>query len=150
MSNPNKRRLWWRGALVGLCFTAAVSAARSPQIEVGEISVRACGADSATEDQLRSIVVHELEQLRLEKAKHDDKLVFSVSLVKFKATSSRDGARVSSVVSGTLRSAKTGAILLATQGSGFVENNTPGIATAKTQSLTTAVHGAVRHVPDVI
>jgi hypothetical protein len=140
-------------AITSACVASAalVLAANPPRVTIGEITARAAGADAPnTETMLRAMVAREIEELRLERCKKNESFVLSLSLVKFNATTSRSGAHVSSTVSGTLRSATTGALLASMRGSGTVEDNTPVIDKAKARSLQTAVHGALAHVPDVI
>lgn len=141
-------------ALVGSSFAFAADTSR---VSMGEISVRACGADSRTEQMLRELVQREIDEMqpsdRAAKKKHNKKperFVVDVSLVKLNASTSQEGARVSSVVSGTLRYASSGALVATTSGSSTVQDNSPALDKVKVKSLRTAVHGALKDVPDVI
>ncbi|HEX7671392.1 MAG TPA: hypothetical protein VF395_17485 [Polyangiaceae bacterium] len=123
-------------------------AAHGPMIAVGEISARVPGADARTEQELRLLVSRELERLRFDRQETRDTYVFSASLVRFDAKTSRDGARAACVVSGILRKAASGAIVAMMQGRAAAEDERGALEGAKARALEGAVYGAVRHVPE--
>lgn len=130
--------------------SSLVVAADSTRITIGEVTARVEGADSQTEATLRRLVQREIDGLELQRCKRRETFVFSASLLKLHAQTSREGARVSSVVSGTLRSASTGALLATMRGSAVVEDDKSVLERAKVRSLETAVHGAVKDLPSVL
>lgn len=117
-------------------------------ITVGEISARVPGADARTEQELRLLVSREIDRLRLDGQATQGTYVFSASLVRFDARSSRDGARATCVVSGILRKAASGVIVAMMQGRAAAEDERGALEGAKTRALEGAVYGAVRHVPE--
>ena len=124
------------------------AAAHGPTIRMGEVTARIAGADATTVQDMRALVSRELARLRLDVRGRDDSYVFSASLVRFEAKTSRDGARATCVVSGILRKAESGAIVAMMQGRGAAEDDRQGLEGAKSRALEAAVHGAVRHVPE--
>ena len=124
------------------------ASAHGPTITMGEISARVAGADPRTERALRTLVSRELDHIRLDAAGRDESYVFSASLVRFDANTSRDGSRATCVVSGVLRKASSGAIVAMMQGRGAAEDDRDALEGAKSRALEAAVHGAVRHVPE--
>jgi hypothetical protein len=138
------------GAAAALFASTMVLAADSTRITIGEITARVEGADAQTEATLRRLVQREIDDLELKRCKRHETFVFSASLIKLDAKTSREGARVSSVVSGTLRSAATGALLATMRGSAVVEDDKTVLEKAKFRSLQTAVHGAIKDVPNVL
>ncbi len=123
--------------------------ARRPTIAIGEVRARVHGADRAMEATLRTLVSQEIARLDVDHVRHADSYVFSASLVRMDAESSRQGSRASCVVSGVLRRAHEGALLAVTRGSGLVEDER-FLDVAKEQALEAAVHGAVKRVPDAL
>jgi hypothetical protein len=134
-------------AFVGMVFSPT-AAAHGPTVAVGEVSTRAKGADARTEQVFRALVSRELDRLRFDRKGRDESYVFSAALVRFDATTSRDGARATCVVSGVLRRANSGVIVAMMQGRGAAEDETDALEGAKSRALEAAVRGAVRHVPE--
>ena len=137
-------------AAVATFASAMVLAADSTRITIGEVTARVEGADPQTEATLRRLVEREIDALELKRCKRRETFVFSASLLKLDAKTSREGSRVSSVVSATLRNASTGALLATMRGSAVVEDDKTVLEKAKMRSLESAVHGAVKDVPNLL
>lgn len=138
------------GVAAALFVSSFVVAADSTRITIGEITAKVEGADARTEEMLRKLVEREIDGLELKRCKRRETFVFSASLIKLDAKTSSDGARVSSVVSGTLRNASSGALLATMRGSAVVQDDKSVLEKAKVRSLETAVHGAVKDLPNVL
>jgi hypothetical protein len=137
-------------AAVAMFASTIVLAADSTRITIGEVTARVEGADAQTEATLRGLVQREIDGLELKRCKRHETFVFSASLLKLDAKTSREGSRVSTVVSGSLRSAATGALLATMRGSAVVEDDKTVLERAKFRSLQSAVHGAVKDLPNVL
>jgi len=150
---PKRRsvRLFTRALLLlaSACVVGRVDA-RPPTVSVGEVSVKAAGADAPTALRLRSLLGREVDRLRLDTPRRGDAYVLSASLVRLDARDSKDGARVSCVVSATLRQARTGALLAMLRGSGVVEDDRNMVEGAKLRALEAAVSSAVSRLPEAL
>lgn len=132
-----------------ICFSERVEA-RHPTVSVGEVTVKFAGADASTEQRLRFLLGREIDRLRIDSERRQDRYVLSASLVRMDARESKDGARVNCVVSATLRQARTGTLQAMLRGSGTAEDDRDAINGAKERALEAAVYGAVRRLPEAL
>jgi hypothetical protein len=131
--------------LAGILMTTEVDA-RIPVVAVGEVTA----SDAHTATELRTMVSEEIQRLDVARATNHDRYVFSAAVVRLEASPRQAGARASSVVSGTLRKAGSGAIVAVTRGSARAEDEHGTVETVRSEALAAAVHGAVRRVSEAL
>jgi hypothetical protein len=135
------------GALVIVCAAFALhtdaAAAAERRVSLGEVSTHVERSDVNVSQVLRTTGQKELEALDLGAVRGKDRVVVSLALVRMES----DHAAATCVVSGTLRSARTGNVFAVVEGKAQApkpQNN------AEENALRGAIRGAMLRVPEAL
>jgi len=138
------------GALVGAGVLATVTAtgpllAAVPRVSLGEVSTSVVRSDVDLGEVLRAAVKEQLATLETPHAERGP-LILSAALVRMET----DGARVTCVVSATLRTARGGTMLAIVEGRAGVVTDEPLTPLLARRAVEAAAHAAVVRVPDAL
>jgi hypothetical protein len=133
------------GVLVALTATTPLYAV-APSVALGEVSTRVVRADVDLGELLRAAVLEQLETLDAPRGGAKGPVILSASLVRMET----DGARVTCVVSATLRTARGGTMIAIVEGRAGVETDAPITLPLVRQAVLAAAHAAIVRVPEAL
>jgi hypothetical protein len=132
------------GVLAALTASAPLWGA-VPRVALGEVSTRIVRSDVDLSEVLRRAVEEQLATLETPHAERGP-LIMSAALVRMES----DGAKVTCVVSATLRTARGGTMLAVVEGRAGVVTDAPLTPLLARRAVEAAAHAAVVRVPDAL